>query len=317
MRFKKFLKYFSFLVIVCMACLYILNFKIDKGNGYITRDTFLYKDSKRIYQEIGLNAGDKVYVLAYYDNNLVKVRYEDENQTKFVGFVDEDSFSTYVFPAKMSTSAQPETPDIETQPVLLYVANDVAFKDFVTEFSNIPNGFAVIGVYLDNSEYSDDILKCESFCEEQQIPYNNFSTFDDSKYNTYIQSKEDVDNVTIDDDMDLSFKFLPRAFDVTNLDLSLMSSYNLKDCFLYSTTLYLNTYSNYFWLDDPNLKTTRLKNSTRNAKALKSVTKAYTFYENSDFKYAYISDYFEQEIDELYQSKLETIKDVTKNATRN
>ena len=299
-----------------MACLYILNFKIDKGNGYITRDTFLYKDSKRIYQEIELNTGDKVYVLAYYDNNLVKVRYEDENQKKFVGFVDEDSFSTYVFPAKMSTSAQPETPDIETQPVLLYVANDVAFKDFVTEFSNVPNGFAVIGVYLDNSDYSDDILKCEGFCEEQQIPYNNFSTFDDNKYNAYIQSKEDEDNVTIADDMDLSFKFLPRAFDITNLDLNLMRGYDLKDCFLYTTSLPLSTSSNYFWLSDPNLQTIN-KNSTRNTKILKSVTKAYTFYENSDFKYAYISDSFEQEIDELYQSKLETIKDVTKNATRN
>lgn len=317
MRFKKFLKYFSFLVIVCIGVLYILNFTVDKGSGYITRDTFLYKDSSKNYQEIGLSTGDTVSILAYYDNNIVKVRYEDQNQKKFVGFIDEDDFSTYVFPAKMSTSAQPETTDIESQPVLLYVANDVTFKDFVTEFSNVPKGFSVIGIYLDNSEYSDEILRCESFCEEQQIPYNNFSTFDDNKYNTYIQSKEDVDNVTIADNMDLSFKFLPRAFDVTNLDLSLMDSYDLKDCFLYTTALSLSNSSNYFWLSDPNLQTTSMKNSTRNTKVLKSVTKAYTFYETSDFGYAYISDSFEQKLDELYQTKLETINNATKNATRN
>ena len=137
--------------------------------------------------------------------------------------------------------------------------------------------------------------------------------FDDNKYNTYIQSKEDVENVTIADDMDLSFKFLPRAFDVTNLDLSLMDSYDLKDCFLYTTTLPLSHSSNYFWLSDPNLQTTNMKISTRNTKVLKSVTKAYTFYENTDFKYAYISDSFEQKVDELYKAKLETINNATRN----
>ena len=85
---------------IIVAGLYVLNFTVTGDTAFVTKETNLYSmtDEKEILK--ALSSGTSVSLLTYSNNDkIVKVRYEDSDNKKFIGFIDTDSCYSYSFPA--------------------------------------------------------------------------------------------------------------------------------------------------------------------------------------------------------------------------
>ena len=93
---------------IIVAGLYVLNFTVTGDTAFVTKETNLYSmtDEKEVLKT--LNPCTSVSLLTYSNNDkIVKVRYEDSDNKKVIGFIDTDSCYSYNFPAYQTYSGTP------------------------------------------------------------------------------------------------------------------------------------------------------------------------------------------------------------------
>lgn len=273
---------------IIVAGLYVLNFTVTGDTAFVTKKTNLYSmtDEKEILK--ALSPGTSVSLLTYSNNDkIVKVRYEDSDNKKVIGFIDTDSCYSYNFPAYQTYSGIP---------IILSVSRTVSFKSFLNEFVSISEEYSVIGVYLEVSELSDKVSRIESFCEEQGVPYGEVWELTESNYEAYLH---DVAAEELNEKNDLyNFKILPMVFNAYGVDVT--SYPDLKQCIFYTDSD--------IGLDN-HLSWVSVKSKTRDANLFNNGDiVASKFESNTKFGYSFVSDEFEKEIDDAYD---------TVNATRN
>ena len=262
---------------IIVAGLYVLHFTVTGDTAFVTKETNLYSmaDEKEILK--ALSPGTSVSLLTYSNNDkIVKVRYEDSDNKKVIGFIDTDSCYSYNFPAYQTYSGIP---------IILSVSRTVSFKSFLNEFVSISEEYSVIGVYLEVSELSDKVSRIESFCEEQGVPYGEVWELTESNYEAYLH---DVAAEELNEKNDLY-----NGVDVTSYP-------DLKQCIFYTDSdIGL----------DKHLSWVSVKSKTRDANLFNNGNiVASKFESNTKFGYSFVSDEFEKEIDDAYD---------TVNATRN
>jgi len=278
-----FFKCLFLLGFIIVAGLYVLNFTIEGDTAFVTKETNLYSttDEKEVLKT--LSPGTSVSLLTYAnDDKIVKVRYEDSDDKKVIGFIDTDSCYSYNFPTYQMA---PGTP------IILSVSGNVSFKSFLNEFISIPEDYSVIGIYLEVSEFSDKVSRIETFCEEQGIPYGEIWELNESSYEAYLH---DVAAEELNEKNDLyNFKILPIVFNAYGVDITTYP--DLNKCIFYTDSdVGLDKRSS--WVS--------VKSKTRDANLFNNdeTIVASKFESNTKFGYSFVSDEFEKEIYDAYDT---------------
>lgn len=277
-----FFKCLFLLGLIIVAGLYILNFTVTGDKAFITKETNLYStaDEKKVLKT--LNPGTSVSLLMRAnDDKIVKVRYEDSDDKKVIGFIDIDSCYSYNFPTYQMASGTP---------IILSVSGNVSFKSFLNAFISIPEDYSVIGIYLEVSEFSDKVSRIETFCEEQRIPYGEIWELNESSYEAYLH---DVAAEELNEKNDLyNFKILPMVFNAYGVDVT--SYPDLNKCIFYTDSdVGLDKRSS--WVS--------VKSKTRDANLFNNGDiVASKFESNTKFGYSFVSDEFAKEIDDAYDT---------------
>lgn len=282
------LKTFLLLGFIIVGGLYILNFTVKGEKAFVTKDTKMYSTTDENEVIKTLKPGSSVSLLTYSnDDKIVKVRYKDSDDKEVIGFVETESCYSYNFPSYQ------RSPGI---PIILSVTKEASFRNFLNELVCIPEDYSVIGVYLEVSDYSDNISRIESFCEEQEIPYGEIWELNNSSYESYLH---DVAAEELNEQNDLfNYKILPVTFNVSGIDTTKYS--DLENCIFYTDSeSSIKPYSS--WVS--------VKSKTRDSNLFNDETiVASKFQSTYKFGYSFVSDEFEKEIDDAYD---------TINATRN
>lgn len=280
MNFVKIIFLFVFLL---LGGLYVLNFTVAGDKAFVTKDSKLYSMSDETEVLKTLKYGTSVSLLTYADNDkVVKVRYEDSKSEKqLIGFMSTDSCYSYTYPTYQMTA---------TTPILLSVKSNSSLKSFLNEFVSANEEYSIIGVYLEASGSDNSFSQIESFCEEQGIPYGEIWELNDSSYEAYLH---DVAAEALNEGNDLyKYNILPLAFTVSGVDITKYP--DLNKCVLYTDSESgLDKHSS--WVS--------VKSKTRDSNLFNDGTiVASEFQSSSKFGYSFVSDDFEKEIDDAYDT---------------
>ncbi len=280
--------FFSIAVIICCA-IYFINFQVDGSLAFVSKNTTVYKTSELETADFKLKAGETFQSLSFSDNGATKIRYTDPSSGKeLIGFIDIADCHVYEFSGTESTG-------IVRPHIILSVNEGTSFNSFVSEFATLLQEYMIMGVYLEVSEYSDDVSDISYFCESMKVPYGIVSQWSADSAVRYSQEKlnDEIEN----HHGNWSYKILPQVFDV---DPSSTWHYNhfsddsvdLSECIIRmnSTTKISNKSISNFWIRS-NQKDTRQNNQT----VLFSVLD-----EESNFEFVTLSTEFENELFEKY-----------------
>ena len=272
---RDFLKIFSFVVVFLIAGVYIVNYEASGELEFVKATTQLYSAPDKKEVELTLRPGEKLYSLTYYaDDGMDKVRYTDpDTGKKMIGFVNESSISSYIFPSQSLNSLG--------EPIILSVSKDTSLEDFIKNLVSLPDDFFAIGVYVESdSDKQSDIV---TFCEEQHIPYGYVSDLNDLTYEIYVSNERYSSS---------SYNILPQVFRVPDVNYS-GNKYDFTKCILYTPNSSAPKNSFSYWI------TVNMNSRDASIFANPSIM-AYKYNSDSNFGYSYISDEFEAQIERAY-----------------
>ena len=201
---------------------YIINYRASGELSFVSHKTPVYSTSDLNKQIYTLNLGDSFIALSSFRNNeCIKIRFENKEGQEEIGFIRFSECNTYVFPLDDSYSSTVSRPNI-----ILSFNCKITFNVFLKEFIKSIENYEVIGIYLEDSDYSEEksnLSEIALFCEEQHIPYGFISHFTQTSVQNYIDSK-DIDTVYD------SYCILPKVFDIDAIENSYTFDKDLSDC---------------------------------------------------------------------------------------
>lgn len=217
---KQMVKYMLIVALFIGFGIYYINFRVDGQTSFTSEKVVVYADSNLNTKQYVLEPGYSFSALSTYtDSDAVKIRYSDEDGDNKVGFIKYDKCNSYVFPTNDLLPTKSN--------VIITVENEVDFTNFLKRFSNALQEYWIVGVYLEDSEYSENAADISYFCEQQGIPYGSISTFSNDEMNSYMEQKvrDSIENP----DGNLSYEILPRVFDVTNVPSYMYSRFDSEE----------------------------------------------------------------------------------------
>lgn len=222
---------------------YIINYRATGELSFTSRNTQVYSASDLVTHIYTLNPGDSFIALANFgDNDSIKIRFENDEGKEKIGFIHFSDCYTYEFPLSVSYSSVAAKPSI-----ILSFKSSITFDLFLKEFIRSIEDYEVIGVYMEDSDYSEEQINLSTishFCENQHIPYGFVSAFTDFSVQNYIDSK-DVNAVFE------SYRILPEVFDIDAVLDSYDFDKNLSACIFRTSSVRRDNIQRY-WIDSIN-----------------------------------------------------------------
>lgn len=279
---KNFLKQFAslllFVVVAFLAVGYYLNYKADGELAFTPRDIVVYSTSDLSKASYSLEAGESFIALTNFsEDDSIKIRfYDSELEKEEVGFIRSSDCYIYTFPLNSTNNSDS---------IILSVDATVSFEDFLEEFAYLLHERGVVGIYLEDSDYSENnFLQISAFCEDLKIPYGLKSKFNTVSVENYI------DKISFEFDQSFqSYNVLPHVFDVNAIMDGHKFEDELSNC-IFKASLVRKDNVRRYWI-------TSIGSQTLYDDEVLLMT-----YENFyGFEYALLSSEFKDEIADIYE----------------
>lgn len=218
---KQMAKYILILVCFIGICIYYINFQADGQTSFVSEKAVVYAEPELETKQYTLEPGSSFTALSNYtDYDVVKIRYSDENgDDDNVGFIKYNQCHSYVFPTNDELASKTN--------IIVAVDKKLDYTDFLRCFVDTLQEYGVIGVYLEDSEYSENTADISYFCEQQGIPYGSISPFSTDEMDSYLEQKvrDSIENP----DGNLSYEILPKVFDITDIPSYIYSHFDNEE----------------------------------------------------------------------------------------
>lgn len=230
---KQIIKYI--LIVVCFIGIgiYYINFQADGQTSFVSEKTVVYAEPELETKQYTLEPGSSFTALSNTDYDVVKIRYSDENgEDNNVGFIKYEQCHSYVFPTDDELSSKMN--------IIITVNDELDYTDFLRCFVDTLQEYGVIGVYLEDSEYSENTADISYFCEQQGIPYGSISPCTSEEMDSYFEKKvrDSIENP----DGNLSYEILPKVFDITDIPSYMYSHFDNEEEEMMSLCIWRTSY---------------------------------------------------------------------------
>lgn len=281
---KRILSIVFWLVILFIAVGYYINYRVDGELSFTPNDTVVYTTPDLSKASYSLHAGEKFTSLTNFsDNDSVKIRFMNSKSGKEeIGFIKSSDCFIYDFDLNSLTGSDS---------FIMSVDSSVSFQVFLEEFSHNLLNRKILGIYLEDSDYSEnDFLRIRSFCEDLKIPYGFISDFSTTSVKKYIDQK----NV----DQDTVFQpscILPQVFDVSAVMNGYQFRDELSDCIFKAASARDDNFKRYWITSD-------------SSKGFADIgVLMITSEEDIGFEYSIVSPEFKDEITDTYNNSLSNL----------
>lgn len=211
---KQILLTLFFVIVVFLAVGYYINYQAAGDLAFTSKDIVVYSTPDLSKASYSLRSGETFNSLVNFsDHDSVKIRFFNlESGKDEIGFIKSSDYFIYDFDLFSLNNSD------------LYIMSlnaNLSFEDFLEEFSQASLERGIIGIYLEDSDYSEnDFLRITSFCEDLKIPYGFRSDFTNANVEKYIEQKSFDSG-----EYWQSYCILPQVFDVS----SVINGYKFKD----------------------------------------------------------------------------------------
>lgn len=212
---KNFLKqivlFMGISIMALIALGYFINYRAEGEFSFAVKDTIVYSAPNLTEKIYMIESGETFTSLSNFDSgDSIKIRFENRDTDKEqIGFIHFSDCYSYSFPLSRSNTSVVSRPTL-----IMSVASTITFEEFLKDFVDVLDEYGVIGIYLEDSDYSEkaeSISQISSFCEEGHIPYGFISSF------TPANEKKYVDNMVNDDAFFSSYRILPHVFSLSTI----------------------------------------------------------------------------------------------------